>query len=166
GARTPARRGVPDSPVIAAARKRLAPAVAAVRERGWALETTDHLRDRLSELVHDLEIELGTGDWDAAGHATALRRAMAEVGQAFDLADALPAAIDPDATYRPSSINAPVFDADGTAAVVLCLIDHTGPLPGAEVLALGDHLRETARQVTAALHGHPPTTPGQRSAGG
>lgn len=154
----PGRPAPAESPVVTAARKRLAPAVAGVRRRGWALETEDHLRDRLSSLVHDLEIELGTGEWDGAGRAAALRRAMAEVGQAFDIADAVPAVIEPDATYRPSSINAPVFDADGTVALVLCLIDHREPLAGREITALGDRVRAAADTVTGALHGHEPRT--------
>ncbi|MDI2124905.1 helix-turn-helix domain-containing protein [Yinghuangia seranimata] len=145
----------PDAPV-GDARVRLTAAVAGVRDRGWALETQDHLRDRLDTLVRDLEIELGTGDWDPSGRAAALRRAMAEVGKAFDLADGLPAAIDPDASYRASSVNAPVFDVDGTVAVVLCLIDHPAPLAGREVTALGEQVRAAADRITAALHGRPP----------
>ncbi|MCF2531601.1 helix-turn-helix domain-containing protein [Yinghuangia soli] len=156
GGRPYVRTPAPESAAVSAARRQLAPALAGVRERGWALETEDRLRDRLGALVRDLEIELGTGDWDAAGHAAALRRAMAEVGQAFDLADALPASIEPDALYRASSVNAPVFDADGTVAVVLCLIDHAAPLTGREVAALGERVRAAAADVTAALHGRVP----------
>lgn len=160
GSRPYVRGAPPESPVVAAARARLAPALAGIRQRGWALETVDHLRDRLGALVRDLEIELGTGDWDVAGRAAALRRAMAEVGQAFDLAEALPAAIDPDAEYLASSINAPVFDEDGSVAVVLCLIDHHAPLPGREITEIGERVRAAADGVTRALHGQAPTHTG------
>lgn len=161
GSRPYLRGAPPESPVVTEARKGLLPALAGVRGRGWALETVDHLRDRLGALVRDLEIELGTGDWDIAGRTAALRRAMNEVGQAFDLAEALPAVIDPDTEYRASSINAPVFDADGSVAVVLCLIDHHAPVAGRDVIALGERLHAAAESVTRALGGRVPDPDGR-----
>ncbi|MEU8135773.1 helix-turn-helix domain-containing protein [Streptodolium elevatio] len=168
GSRTYLRGVPPESPVVTEARRTLLPALAGVRRRGWALETVDHLRDRLGALVRDLEIDLGTGDWDIAGRTAALRRAMNEVGQAFDLAEALPAVIDPDTEYRASSINAPVFDADGSVAVVLCLIDHHAPVVGRDVIALGERVHAAAETVTRALGGRAPgpdgCTPGLSAA--
>jgi DNA-binding IclR family transcriptional regulator len=142
----------PNRPADALAR--LTPGLAGIRSRGWAVEIADHLYERLSSLVTELD-----GDHlDDAAHATALRRLLADVGQAFNLADTLPATVDPAAEYRPTSINAPVFDANGSVVVVLCLIfgmegRRAGPLPGARVLELGERVRAAADAVTTATHG-------------
>ncbi|WP_035954158.1 helix-turn-helix domain-containing protein [Parafrankia sp. EUN1f] len=166
----------PDRPADALAR--LAPGLAGIRSRGWAVEIEDHLYERLSSLVADLEGEEQAGvaartrpPATAAApthtHTAALRRLMADVGRAFNLADTLPATVDPDAQYRPTSINAPVFDAGGSVSVVLCLIigrsgrdaregrgsGVTGLLSGARVIELGEQVRAAADAVTAATHG-------------
>lgn len=148
-----------DSPAVSAARTALEPALAGIRARGWVVETESRMRDRLDSLVADLEIELGTGDWDSTGHAAALRRAIADIGRTFDPSDALPATVEPDTVYRVSSVNAPVFDPDGHVAVALCLIDHPDPLTGRDVTALGERVRAAADEVTAALHGREPDAP-------
>ncbi|MCL9760204.1 helix-turn-helix domain-containing protein [Frankia sp. AiPa1] len=145
----------PDRPADALAR--LTPGLAGIRSRGWAVEIEDHLYERLSSLLSELDEDQVS---DAA-HTAALRRLMADVGRAFNLAGTLPATVDPAAEYRPTSINAPVFDAGGSVVVVLCLIfglerRRNGPLPGSTVLELGERVRAAADSVTVAAHGRPP----------
>ncbi|WP_027140771.1 helix-turn-helix domain-containing protein [Pseudofrankia saprophytica] len=146
----------PDRPADALAR--VAPGLAGVRARGWALEVENRVRERLGTLA----AELGE-DQRHAEHAETLRRLMSEIGGMFDLADTLPATIDPAAGYRASAVNAPVFDAAGTVVVVLCLVcaDGHGGMPvrpGAEILGLGERVRAAADALTAATHGRPPAS--------
>ncbi|GAA3382585.1 helix-turn-helix domain-containing protein [Cryptosporangium minutisporangium] len=134
----------------------LAPALAAIRERGWALEVGDQLRERLGRLVADFD-----ADQRNAEHAAALRRVLTEIGRAFGVTETLPTAISPDGQYRASVVNAPVFDAAGGVAVVLCLLcvreGHRVPLrTGAEIVALGTRLRASAESLTHGLGGRWP----------
>ena len=77
-----------------------------------------------------------------------------------DLADehVLLTDIEPDRTYRPSSINAPVFDPDGAVALVVCLIDARTAMAGRDVAALGEQVRSMTTDLTRALRGRMPTT--------
>ncbi|OHV62267.1 hypothetical protein [Pseudofrankia sp. BMG5.36] len=65
----------------------------------------------------------------------------------------------------PEPPNAPVFDADGTVVVVLCLVCATGDggmsvRAGFEILQLGDRVRAAADSLAAATHGRPPASRG------
>ncbi|MBL7498834.1 helix-turn-helix domain-containing protein [Frankia sp. CNm7] len=145
----------PDRPPDALAR--VTPGLAGVRSRGWALEVENRMRERLGTLA----AELGE-DQRHAEQAATLRRVIGEIGGMFDLADTLPATIDPAAGYRASAVNAPVFDSDGTVVVILCLVCAAGDgMParaGAEILALGERVRRAADALTAATHGRPPAS--------
>ncbi len=142
----------PDRPADALAR--VGPGLAGVRDRGWALEVENRTHEDLARLA----AELGA-DRRHAEHAATLHRMLQEISRAFDLADTLPATIEPTGRYRATTVNAPVFAADGTVIVVLCLAcataDGLPPRPGTEILALGERLRAAADGLTAATHGRP-----------
>jgi hypothetical protein len=144
----------------------LAPGLAGIRERGWAVEVEDRLRERLTVLAAAVDGTVDTSHSGVAEQAAALRRVMAEIGRAFALGDTLPAAVDPAAEYRVSAINAPVFDANGSVVLVLCLVrgyhgGHPPAVSGADVLALGERVRAASATVTAAVFGRvPPSSDG------
>ncbi|ADP81304.1 helix-turn-helix domain-containing protein [Pseudofrankia inefficax] len=136
---------------------RVAPGLAAVRDRGWALEVENRMRERLGSLAAELD-----EDQRNAAQAALLRRIIDDIGDRFDLGDALPATVDPAARYRASAVNAPVFDAEGAVVLVLCLLltpaGHTGvpARTGAELLTLGDQVRAAADALTVATQGRRP----------
>jgi DNA-binding IclR family transcriptional regulator len=139
------------SPAPPERRSRYLRDLAAVRERGYAVE----LRAPIQERVAWLADELRTAVRD--------RRATAHIHDLVDHAigeltdeDVLLTDIDPDRSYRVSSINAPVFDVDGTVALTLCLIDASTALPGAEIAATGERVREVTAEITRLLGGRPP----------
>jgi DNA-binding IclR family transcriptional regulator len=128
--------------------------LAAVRDRGYAVE----LRLPIQERVAGLADELRTAVRD--------RRAPAHIHDLLDEAvteladeDILLTDIDDDRSYRPSSINAPVFDVDGSVALVLCLVDAPAPLPGPAIVAIGERVREVTTELTRSLRGSPPPVP-------
>lgn len=132
--------------------------LAVIRERGYAVE----LRAPIQERVAWLADELRTAVRD--------RRATAHIHDLVDQAigeladeDVLLTDIEPDRSYQPSSINAPVFDVDGSVALIVCLIDAPAPLPGADITAVGERVRDITTEITRTLHGRPPpatrTTP-------
>jgi hypothetical protein len=91
------------------------------------------------------------------------RRATAQIHDLLDQAvseladeDVLLTDIDADRSYQPSSINAPVFDVDGSVALVVCLIDAPAPLPGPEIVAVGERVRKVTTELTRSLRGSPP----------
>jgi DNA-binding IclR family transcriptional regulator len=136
-------------------RRRYEADLAAVRRRGYAVELREPIQERIAWLADQLRNAVA--DRGASG-ATA--RIHDLVDQAVgDLADehVLLTDIDPDRTYRPSSINAPVFDPEGVVALVVCLIDARSALPGREVAALGEHVRSMTTDLTRALRGRMPT---------
>jgi DNA-binding IclR family transcriptional regulator len=146
------RRGAPDVPE--GRRSQYARDLAAVRERGYAVE----LRAPIQERVAWLADELRTAVQD--------RRATADIHDLLDQAvgeladeDILLTDIDADRSYQPSSINAPVFDVDGSVALVVCLIDAPAPLPGPEIVAVGERVREVTTELTRSLRGRPPPEP-------
>ncbi|MFC5749946.1 helix-turn-helix domain-containing protein [Actinomadura rugatobispora] len=136
--------------------EQIAPGLASVRERGWALEVENRLHERLKTLAR----ELGE-DRRSEKHAATLHGMLGEIVRAFDLADTLPPTVEPGARYRPTSVNAPVFDASGAVTVALCMICSSGApgdpaWSGTDVIELGERVRAAADAVTAATHGRPP----------
>jgi len=126
--------------------------LAAVRERGYAVE----LRAPIQERVAWLADELRTAVRD--------RRATAHIHDLVDQAvgeltdeEVLLTDIAPDRSYRVSSINAPVFDVDGSVALTLCLIDAPTPLPGTDVAATGNRIRAVTTDITRLLGGRLPS---------
>jgi hypothetical protein len=125
--------------------------LAAVRVRGYAVE----LRAPIQERVALLADELRTAVRD--------RRATAQIHDLLDQAvseladeDVLLTDIDADRSYQPSSINAPVFDVDGSVALVVCLIDAPDPMPSLEIVAIGERIREVTSELTRSFLGRPP----------
>jgi DNA-binding IclR family transcriptional regulator len=53
-------------------------------------------------------------------------------------------------------MTAPVFDADGEVALTLNLVGFRQPLPGAQVPAVGERLRDAGLRVTRTIHGRVP----------
>jgi DNA-binding IclR family transcriptional regulator len=134
-------------------RRRYEADLAAVRRRGYAVELREPIQERIAWLADQLRSAVA--DRGAAAHIHDL------VDQAAgDLADehVLLTDIVPDRTYRPSSINAPVFDPEGAVALIVCLIDTRAALPGREVAALGEHVRSMTADLTRALRGRMPST--------
>ena len=64
--------------------------------------------------------------------------------------------LDRTSSYRVSVMTAPVFDGDGHVALTLNLVGFRQPLPGAEVPAMGERLREAGLRVTRTIHGRVP----------
>ena len=143
------RRGSPDVPE--GRLSRYARDLAAVRERATPIE----LRAPIQERVAWLADELRTAVRD--------RRETADIHDLLDQAvgeladeDVLLTDIDAERFYRPSSINAPVFDVDGSVALVVCLIDAPAPLPGPDIVAVGERVRDVTTELTRSLRGRPP----------
>ena len=128
--------------------------LAAVRQRGYAVE----LRAPIQERVALLADELRTAVRD--------RRATARIHDLLDHAvseladeDVLLIDIDADRSYQPNSINAPVFDVDGSVALVGCLVDALAPLAGPAIVAIGERVGEVITELTGSLRGRlPPVT--------
>jgi DNA-binding IclR family transcriptional regulator len=146
------RRGAPSAPE--GRLSRYVRDLAAVRDRGYAVE----LRAPIQERVALLADELRTAVRD--------RRATAQIHDLLDQAvseladeDVLLTDIDADRSYQPSSINAPVFDVDGSVALVVCLIDAPDPLPGPQIVAIGEGIRDVTTELTRSLRGRPPSVP-------
>jgi DNA-binding IclR family transcriptional regulator len=138
-------------------RRRYEADLAAVRRRGYAVELREPIQERIAWLADQLRSAVA--DRGATDHGATARSIHDLVDQAVgDLADehVLLTDIDPDRTYRPSSINAPVFDPEGAVALIVCLIDARSALPGRDVAALGEDVRSMTSEVTRALRGRPP----------
>ena len=94
------------------------------------------------------------------------RRATAHTHDVLDQAvseladeDVLLTDIDADRSYQPSSIIGPVFDVDGSVALVVCLVDALPPLPGPAIVAIGERVGEVITELTGSLRGRlPPVT--------
>jgi DNA-binding IclR family transcriptional regulator len=132
-------------------RRRYEADLAAVRRRGYAVELREPIQERIAWLADQLRSAVA--DRGAAAQIHDL------VDQAVgDLADehVLLTDIDPDRTYRPSSINAPVFDPEGAVALVVCLIDARITMPGRDVAAVGNQVRSMTSEITRSLRGRLP----------
>ncbi|QDQ89505.1 helix-turn-helix domain-containing protein [Rhodococcus sp. WB9] len=123
------------------------PALALVRERGYAMECMEQQQHSLADAVSELR---GRG---VGGHRStvALREARTLLS-----ADAVVGDIDPEGSYQPLSINAAAFDRDGEPAVVLCVADASRPMSGVRTTEIGEMVRDAAARVTAAMHGRHP----------
>jgi DNA-binding IclR family transcriptional regulator len=132
-------------------RRRYEADLAAVRRRGYAVELREPIQERIAWLADQLRSAVA--DRGAAAQIHDL------VDQAVgDLADehVLLTDIDPDRTYRPSSINAPVFDPEGAVALVVCLIDARTTMPGRDVADVGERVRSMTAEITRSLRGRLP----------
>jgi DNA-binding IclR family transcriptional regulator len=146
----------PDQRASAAAE--LAPGLAAIRARGWAVEVVDHLGERLSSLAAEFD-----ADQRNAEHAAALRQVLNQIGKAYSIGDTLPARIEPTGSYQASVLNAPVFDARGAVSLMICLLcvpdgDEAPTRSGAHLLDLGERLRAAADRITRETHGRLPVS--------
>ena len=72
------------------------------------------------------------------------------------VADILIGEIVSEHSYRPISINAASFNADGSPAIVLCLVDAPAMLTGNDVIALGERMRAAADELTSVIGGRRP----------
>jgi DNA-binding IclR family transcriptional regulator len=127
------------------------PILALIRERGYSVECLDppsaSVADVVSEMRH-VGVALGRQH-----PATALQRISSK-----PVADILIGVIDPGQSYRPISINAAGFNADGSTAVILCLVDASAPVAGGDVIALGERVRSAAEELTGIIGGRRPDT--------
>jgi DNA-binding IclR family transcriptional regulator len=120
-------------------RPHYADALAAIRERGFAVEIaapTVQLRELADLLASD------------ASASAALDRLADELAthEEFLVVD-----LDPDRDYPVNVVNAPVFDDTGHVTLVVSLTGFARPLRGAEVRAMGDALRSATARLTDAL---------------
>jgi DNA-binding IclR family transcriptional regulator len=122
-------------------------ALAAVRSRGYAVELSVASDARLRELLAHLG--------DDAPLAQVVERLAGEAARGVEV---LPAALEAGRTYAVSAVNAPVFDHDGRAVLVLALVGFTEPVRGDVVEALGARVARAADAVTGAIHGRRPAT--------
>ncbi len=120
-------------------RPHYADALAAIHARGFAVEIaapTVQLRELADLLASDTSAR------------AALDQLAAELAthEEFLVVD-----LDPDRDYPVNVVNAPVFDHTGTPVLVLSLTGFGRPLPGADVLAMGDALVAATTGLTDAL---------------
>jgi DNA-binding IclR family transcriptional regulator len=139
-------------------RRRYEADLAAVRRRGYAVELREPIQERIAWLADQLRSAVADQVVGAADRGAAARIHDLVDQAVGDLADehVLLTDIDPGRTYRPSSINAPVFDPEGAVALIVCLIDARSALAGRDVAALGEEVRSMTSEVTRALRGRPP----------
>jgi DNA-binding IclR family transcriptional regulator len=141
------------SPVPQARSSQYARDLAAIRERGYAVELRAPIQERVAWLADELRAAVRDGRATVDIHDL-VDQAVGELADE----DVLLTDIAPDRAYRPSSINAPVFDVDGSVALTVCLIDAAGPLSGAEIVAVGERVRDVTAEITRTLGGRPPRT--------
>jgi DNA-binding IclR family transcriptional regulator len=111
--------------------------VAAVRARGYSVAIEPEARLRLARALRDRD------DVDAV---------VEDLGhEEYNLLE-----LERTSTYPVSVMTAPVFDAEGHVALTLNLIGFRHPLPGADVPAVGERLREAGLRVTRTIHGRVP----------
>jgi DNA-binding IclR family transcriptional regulator len=126
--------------------------LAAVRERGYAVELRAPIQERVALLAD--ELRTAVRDRRATAHIhDLLDQAVSELADE----DVLLTDIDAERSYLPSSINAPVFDVDGSVALVVCLVDAPAPLPGPAIVAIGERVREVTTELTRSLRGRLPS---------
>lgn len=134
---------------VADLRQTYDPTLALIRQRGYSVECLDQstatVADAVSEMRH-LGVTMGRQH-----PATALQRITSQ-----PVADILIGTIDPERAYRPISVNAASFDAEGSVAVVLAVVDSPALLTGHDVVTLGEQVRAAAEQVTRIVGGRSP----------
>jgi hypothetical protein len=132
-------------------RRRYDADLAAIRRRGYAVELREPIQERVAWLADQLRSAVEDRRHGAAIHDLVDRAVGDLSGEMVLLTD-----IDPDRSYRPSSINAPVFDAEGSVALVVCVVDAPATMAGREIAALGERVRSATTDLTHALRGRPP----------
>ena len=111
--------------------------VATARARGYSVALEPEARLRLAHALRDRdEVDAVVED---LGH------------EEYNLLE-----LDRTTSYSVSVITAPVFDAEGRVALTLNLVGFRRPLPGAEVPAVGERLRDAGLTVTRTIHGRVP----------
>ncbi|MBX6389829.1 MAG: helix-turn-helix domain-containing protein [Frankia sp.] len=121
--------------------------IAAIRRRGYSVELSTSLDERVRRQVGEAAAA------NLRAELPALLRDLAErlPGPADFIAGELDAA-----AYRVDSVSAPVFDSHGDVALVLLLRGFTDPVPGVEIERLGGALTATTDAVTAEIAGRRP----------
>ncbi len=127
------------------ARARYRGALAATRERGYAVELSTTPEARLRDMVARLR------ESDAAVSLPDLLDDLARDLVSRD--DVLPMEIEPSRNYAVSAVNAPVIDRDGRVALVLSLTGFANPMSGERLVAVGRRLTETTGALSHALAG-------------
>jgi DNA-binding IclR family transcriptional regulator len=111
--------------------------VSTARARGYSVALEPEARLRLARALRDHD------DVDAV---------VEDLGhEEYNLLE-----LDRTTSYRVSVMTAPVFDAEGHVALTLNLVGFRSPLPGAQVPAVGERLREAGLRVTRTIHGRVP----------
>jgi len=126
-------------------RQRYRDILAIIRRRGFAVEQYPTASSVFADNLNELATALGSR-----------RQARIIAGQTEFRDDVLIGEIELTAEYRPNSISAPVFDADGNVAIALCVIDLANRLTGAEINSLAALLTTTAARLTDDVHGRRP----------
>lgn len=134
---------------------RCRPALEASRRRGYVVELMDEMQFDLFQLVEHLR---AAGPLTANDLLTSINRHAA---RELLERDYLVGEIDPAATYRPVSVNAPVFDRWREPQLVVCLVGGTTDVAGRELCRMGELVRDCAADLTRAAGGvFPPSWPG------
>jgi DNA-binding IclR family transcriptional regulator len=120
-------------------------ALAAVRQRGYAIGLENPVRERLGRT---LVSQLARGQLTAPEGAELVAALADEDYQLIDLAAT--------ERYWLSHVAAPVFDASGRVSLALTLVGFSTPLEAEEVHRLGQRLRRAADSITEAVYGAPP----------
>jgi DNA-binding IclR family transcriptional regulator len=128
-------------------------ALAAVRERGYAVGLENPVRERLGRTF---AAQWARGELDPKA-ITSLVSALAD--EDYQLVEGVdPAgAPTPDGPYWLNHLAAPVFDVTGRVVLALTLVGFAAPLDLAEIHGLGERLRAATDGVTSALHGRVPS---------
>ncbi len=127
------------------ARPRYRAALAAARERGYAVELSTTPEARLRDMVAKLR------EGDATVSLPHLLDDLARDLVTRD--DVLPVELEPARDYAVSAVNAPVVDRDGRVALVLSLTGFARTMRGERVAAVGRRLVEATGVLSRALAG-------------
>jgi DNA-binding IclR family transcriptional regulator len=128
-------------------------ALAAVRERGYAVGLENPVRERLGRTF---AAQWARGELDPQA-ITGLVSALAD--EDYQLVEESGGAAAGDEAYWLNHLAAPIFDVTGGVVLALTLVGFAAPVDLAEIHRLGALLRATADGVTAQLHGRLPARP-------
>ena len=129
-------------------------ALAAVRERGYAVGLENPVRERLGRTF---AAQWARGDLDPAA-ITGLVSALADEDYQLVEGEAdTTGPQTPDGPYWLNHLAAPIFDVTGDVVLALTLVGFSAPSDIPEIHRLGGLLRAAADAVTTALHGRIPT---------
>lgn len=121
--------------------------LATVRRRGFAAATEHDARRRLGDALDRLAGE--PSNTELTDHVGSLVDELR--GRDYHLRQ-----IDRAATYDVSLVAAPVFDANGRVTLALTLVGFPSGLTGAEVIDVGETVRDAARGITGRTGGRLP----------